>query len=421
MIFDMVTNNIFKKVLEGAVSIGNAEKLNGQPASYYATAQSVTNITSGTAPAGDSDKLGGKKAGEYALAEQIKSNSLFYALTENFDLNNALGKYGTSNNTIVASLLNMPIEVTGGEVAIEWLPEDATNNCGVQKLYLYNVTIGFNAYKRAKRGTTWTSWERDATTADLEKYQPITKGNLATSIKEKALELPIGVYDFSLSGANYPDGVLPNTGYKYGSATVIKRSSNSITIVLWRGDDACPLATCYWGGSAWTEWSVSVTTADLANYLPNTGGDISNTNGRPLNLKGAAGSSLLGFKTSDGALLGSFGFRGADTPIVFFSDDAHYYNLLHDGNVGSYALPISGGKITNSVGTPLSLENTSNDNVYQDFFGASGFVGGIGFSGKDNFIVSGSFGVKQIHHDGNSNKVIVLSTPLTAEGSVRVW
>lgn len=103
---------------------------------------------------------------------------------------------------------------------------------------------------------------------ELAKYQPIAKGVLTTPIKEKALSLGYGVYDFSLGGSGYTDNDLPSGTYKYSCASVIKRDPASIVIVLWGLGSVLPMATSYYNGSTWTDWDSVATTADLANYVP---------------------------------------------------------------------------------------------------------------------------------------------------------
>ena len=50
-------------------ALGNASQLDGHSADYFATAQSVKNLTNGTTPAGDSEKLGGLDPDAYAKSD----------------------------------------------------------------------------------------------------------------------------------------------------------------------------------------------------------------------------------------------------------------------------------------------------------------------------------------------------------------
>ena len=93
-------------------------------------------------------------------------------------------------------------------------------------------------------------------------------------------------------------------------------------------------------------------------YLPLSGGTIEG-GPRALMIK-RAGSYLssIGFSNSDGQL-GSLGFVWENTP-AFFHTDGNYYHLLHSGNYSSYALPLSGGRIT---GNSITIGKTDNYNA----------------------------------------------------------
>jgi hypothetical protein len=68
-------DNVLVASTESATSVEapklNADTLNGQPGSYYATASSVTNITNGTTKVGNADKLDGNDSTYFATAASV--------------------------------------------------------------------------------------------------------------------------------------------------------------------------------------------------------------------------------------------------------------------------------------------------------------------------------------------------------------
>ena len=113
------------------------------------------------------------------------------------------------------------------------------------------------------------------------------------------------------------------------------------------------------GGKSASEYALGT---DLANYLPLTGGTVSNTLYTPLNLENTkADINTLGFNGVSGAL-GYLGFN-AKNPV--YRDTANtYYNLIHSGNVGSYALPITGGRLTGTL--EFQIANNGKSTVYKN-------------------------------------------------------
>ena len=167
---------------------------------------------------------------------------------------------------------------------------------------------------------------------EVAKYQPIADKAINTSIKELALTLDRGVYDFSLGGSSYTAEDLPSGGYKYGGATVFVRSSGAIMIMLWRGIANEVLATTYWNGSEWSKWTSLTTLEALMEYaLPLSGGKISKTTTTaPLGINGGT-HSLIEFLI-DGVTSGGLGFSAKDKPVYTNSEWNKNYELLHTGN-----------------------------------------------------------------------------------------
>lgn len=93
---------------------------------------------------------------------------------------------------------------------------------------------------------------------------------LRTSVLEKAVSLSNGVHEYTFSGASYSGNDLPKDGYQYGSATIYKRGSNSIAVVLY-GTNGTPYPSInYYNGTAWIGWIE----LNLAKYLPLIGGIV---------------------------------------------------------------------------------------------------------------------------------------------------
>ena len=160
--------------------------------------QDIENIIDGTTPVGNSNKLGGKEASEYALAEEIKDNSLWNALTEGFDLKNALGNYRTSNGSIVTSLLNRPSDLSSGEITVEWFPSSTSgsNLYGMQVLK-FSATTKYVIYFRMRQNTVWSDWKTIATLSDLANYLPIGGGMLLGDLYVN------NGYGYNMANSNY--------------------------------------------------------------------------------------------------------------------------------------------------------------------------------------------------------------------------
>lgn len=106
---------------------------------------------------------------------------------------------------------------------------------------------------------------------------------ISKSVLQKAIELPVGFYTYSLGGSGYSGGDLPNSNYNYGNAIVLKRSSDSIIIIL-SGIDSAPLSINYYSGGRWLGWQKYVRTSDLG-YVDCVVNTVANTtvyiNGSP--------------------------------------------------------------------------------------------------------------------------------------------
>ena len=94
----------------------------------------------------------------------------------------------------------------------------------------------------------------------------VTKGELlTTSILEKALTLSQGFHNFIFGGSAYTGGDLAANNYAYGSASVIKRATNAILVILWAEVNTA-IASNWYNGIEWSGWKT---------YLTDKGGTIS--------------------------------------------------------------------------------------------------------------------------------------------------
>lgn len=134
----------------------------------------------GTQQVGNAKTLDGHGAEEFATVDGVKNNSMWNELTSGFDLNNALGRYRSSNSNIVISLLNKPNSVGSGEVVVEWFPSLSINLYGIQTLK-YTKSTKCVWYFRMRQNTTWSEWKTLATTADLANYLQILSNGCTIS------------------------------------------------------------------------------------------------------------------------------------------------------------------------------------------------------------------------------------------------
>lgn len=135
-------------------------------------------------------ELNAEDVGALSL-EDAEGTVNYITLTPGFDLNNALGKYRHSQSVVVATLVNMPSEISGksGEVVIDWYPSASDNSYGVQRLTYTNGTTR-QIYYRAKQGTGWTAWDTQ--------FLPLTGGKIKGN-----LYLDGNVTKYSTGDQNY--------------------------------------------------------------------------------------------------------------------------------------------------------------------------------------------------------------------------
>ena len=422
-----------------AVETGKVDKVNGKGLSTndYSDAEKqqvatnksdIENIKNGTTKVGkageadtavktsDSDKLGGKGAGEYALTNQIT----FKKMPTGTDLNtcNEQGFYYFDGYAY--NYTNTP-------------NRDAHN--GLMSVYRYSVDrveqlyYSINdrrLYTRTMTSTAATEWFTLATTADLAGYLPNTGG---TGTGEYTFGdsggTPVTIKRTGSSGNNliaFEDDVNGITGYLgfFGKDTPIYIDSSISRKALIHsgnvGDYALPVNS--------PEAKVRI--------------DVASTGGNGYFVQSGE-TTTIGDKNTDTGKVRQIVIKGHtevpnDSDALLFqcyNTNWSSYKLLHSGNVKNYALPINGGKLTGQTTveyantTLFALNNiTANaDSAYIRYMANSESLGWFGFNGADNPVYVHTDGAtkRSLLHTGNSAKVLIQSTPLTAEGSIRVW
>lgn len=105
---------------------------------------------------------------------------------------------------------------------------------------------------------TWNGWNLTYNESNPPIAYKVNSGLITgnTSILDYALTLSVGTYEFTINGASYTGGDLPNSNYSYGSVTVYKRASNAITVVLWGFNISSALVPVFnqYGSNGWSGW-----------------------------------------------------------------------------------------------------------------------------------------------------------------------
>lgn len=182
--------------------------------------------------------------------------------------------------------------------------------------------------------TTYDILANASPVTDLDLVRLEGTESLSTSILEKALEVEDGVHNFRFNGG-YTGDDLPQTNYRYGMATIYKRSASLITVVLWGRTNYNPQFNTY-GSGAWSGWQTFATTADLttalANYLPIVNGEVVASNILPLKVKNSASDSCYTRYSGKDGTLGFLGFSGTNTLFALNKDGGNLGEILHTGN-----------------------------------------------------------------------------------------
>ena len=243
--------------------------------------------------------------------------------------------------------------------------------------------------------------------AMVEEFKSFKGSNkITTSILEFALTIPNDeTYNCSLAGSAYtatdlPDGA--SSAYRFSTATITGYTNNKI-VILWGFDNHLPVINGYRPSSGWYGWRTLASTADLANYLPLTGGTVKGDVA-----VGADGDVNRIFTLKNGtreiriAVYAGGVFRIKDITnnkeiILSTNDGTNTFN-----GHASEDLSLKGGTVATDGTTPLRLKNNSADALYLQMLGASGVLGYFAMNGKDKpSFISTTGAVSDILHTGN--------------------
>lgn len=194
-------------------------------------------------------------------------------------------------------------------------------------------------------GTTQVGNAKTLDGHEADYFAPLERFNntktLNTDILAHALTLSNGIYHYRLGGGNYPLGTgLPNENYRYSSdAEILYRSTDTITVIIWGSNELLPIINNY-NGTKWSGWQTIATTADLAKYLPLTGGTISNAAYEPLKIESTiptAGAVYIQFKMN-GEAVGELGVTKYGEPMFYGVGGIGAKKIFYEGNkpTGTY-------------------------------------------------------------------------------------
>lgn len=389
--------------------------------------EAIQNILNGTTPVGDTLKLGGKGASEYALVEQLTKHLLpIFGGTASENIN-IIDNYsadlpdGTTYEFRLgvggASFTHGGYTFSGGTWHVKGTK--IVSGYELQEFWRYgtaNEPKTVFIYRTCINGA-WQNFEVNATTADLDSAMNAYSYTLQRGATEEETDAILNSMHSSCTKdkmhyyGTVTSGVVHSvlkgwTWFVEGFYADAKYGWQKIT--TYTGGETGYFRVIYAG--TWTPWVKNVDHYDLANYLPKTGGEVYNgINMIPLGVKGHGQASYIKYLNTVVGLLGYLGFLDKDTP-VFATSTGSAYSLLHSGNVGSYALPINGGRILGKNNYPLEIQSSEDTISAIRFYNVTGAtLGFLGFNGADNpyFYTSQSLGRGySLHHDGNSRKVM---------------
>ena len=246
--------------------------------------------------------------------------------------------------------------------------------------------------------------------APLESIGYFEKTVLIGTSTTKIESLKQGVYRFSSANTSITD--LPS-----GAST--STSNVHFLIVMENGTQKTYILTEPQSGKVWfgktygsgITWKEVASLSDLANYLPlDGGGRVKRNSASPLELEStSATSSWLSIYSTLG-YLGRLGFSAKETPAMMTTGGG-VKELLHTGNMADHVLLLTGGTVKNAANDPLAVEDTADNICLIKYRGVDGVLGYIGFNRADNPVVySSGLGTQELHHSGNSVKVVISET-----------
>ena len=280
-----------------------------------ASSEELENIINGTTTVGNANKLGGKSASEYVTTADDTSLTGWTELTSGFDLNNALGKYRTASTNVLKTLVNRPESIGSGEITVEWFPSTSSNQYGTQVLK-HTYSTSPTMWARTRQSTTWTSWQKIATTSDLENYMPLSGGDINGNLLVGADNASVRAIYLRNSKRNVYQAIDENGIYNLYDA------ANGKSIIYS------------------TENGTNIFYGTASGNLKLSGGTLENASfGEALYVKRSttSGSSVIAY-ANDGGVLGFIGMHGMGYPVYYADNASMSYELFHTGNkpTGTY-------------------------------------------------------------------------------------
>ena len=152
------------------------------------------------------------------------------------------------------------------------------------------------------------------------------------------------------------------------------------------GTNSGRTSQCQILNGVWSEWESFSTTADLANYLPLTGGiisgDVTQTRSSATSVKRILQNTVRNiteYVNADGQYTLADGTNNKNI-IVSTADGTNTFNGTATGN-----LPLTGGEINAQNMFPVTFSNNQSNNENYLRFKANGAkLGDLGFNGADN-------------------------------------
>ena len=182
---------------------------------------------------------GGGHDGTSGEGAKFYSDFQYKELTNEFDLNKALGKYRTDSSTIIASLKNKPSEIrNAGETTLDWYPANERNTYGIR---IMRWTFGNThmIFTRNKTENTWAKWVQCATKSDLDKGQFVVKAeeNIQKVITSQSDivrgTLPSQMKDCAYAAIGFSDTIDNELSIVVDGNSIIvspKKTNNAVTI-----------------------------------------------------------------------------------------------------------------------------------------------------------------------------------------------
>lgn len=275
-----------------------------------------------------------------------------------------------------------------------------------------SITQGIT-YERVCGSQGWKEWAVLATTEDLANntYEKIVNPSVSSTEDPNTTTKP----RIRTTHANCPTSDKPyiiDTIFSDGTGTAnekfqIAHGTTGNNYVGFRAKEY---------GSSWTAWEEVATTADLANYLPKTGGNISGdlmVYGAITQSKTDTSQITRSIKNSVRNVLervyadGSYRLYDATNSKNIIESTVNGTNTFNGTATGN--LPLSGGSIDTTLTTPLELNSKNSENTVLLRFSKNGVKQGyFGFRGVDLpiFINGAGNASRDLLHTGNSAKVV---------------